>query len=317
MRRLISNLTSAIAMAAMLLGIAGCRHADVNRELVERELRLQEDELYRLHDEVAKCEKLLEAARRENAVLERELQQARAGTAVPPELVPALPPAPTDPPPARAPRPDSFMPPVDVAPPKVEVPGLEGPPPAAPPGERSSWRSTRGVRPASYEQAADEASGEPKEASDHEPNDELNAEPSDNRVAKIVLNRRLTGGYNADRRLGDEGIVAVVEPRNGDDRIVSEAGEVSVVVVDPALATEEARVGRWDFTADEISGLFRKTPRGEGIHLDLRWPASRPEHERLMLFVRFTTGDGEIHEASQPILVDLAADSPDHGAAIE
>src|SRR5688572_14456718 len=126
MRRLISNLisTRAAAAVALLLAITGCRHADVNRELVERELRLQEDELYRLHDEIAKREKLLEPARRENGVLERELQAARAGRAVPPELLPDLPPAPNDPPRERTPRPDSGVPPIDVAPPIIEVPGL-------------------------------------------------------------------------------------------------------------------------------------------------------------------------------------------------
>ena len=303
MRRLISNLNlgAAGAMAALLLPLLGCRHADVNRELVERELRLQEDELYRLHDEIAEREKLLEAARRENTVLERELQQARAGAAVPPELVPALPSAPTGPPPEREPRPDSGVPPIDVAPPTIEVPGLEGPKP--PPAGRSSWNSTRGVRRASHEQSIEE------------PHDDQ--APSDDQVAKIVLNRRLTGGYDADRRLGDEGIVVVIEPRSEDDRLISQPGDVSVVVVDPALSTKEARVARWDFTSEETRRHYRKTSRGEGIYLELPWPARTPDHERLMLFVRFITPDGQMYEANQPILVDLATDSPDAGADVE
>jgi hypothetical protein len=315
MRRLISKLNLGAAVAALALVVFGCRHADVNRELVERELRLQEDELYRLHDEIADREKLLEAARRENTVLERELEQARAGAAVPPGIIPSLPPAPTDPPPDRAPRPDSGVPPIDVAPPIIKVPGLEGPLPSAPPPGRSSWKSTRGVRPASYEQPTDEPGDRRMEAHRETSKVKPRSEPNDHQIAKIVLNRRLTAGYNADRRLGDEGIVVVIEPRNEDDRIVSRPGDVSVVVVDPALSTEDARVARWDFTADEISQHFRKTTRGEGIHLELPWPARRPEHERLMLFVRFITADGEIHEASQPILLDLASDSTGHGAA--
>jgi hypothetical protein len=312
MRRLISklNLGAAGAMAALLLVAFGCRHADVNRELVERELRLQEDELYRLHDEVAEREKLLEAARRDNAVLERELQQARAGAAVPPELVPALPPAPTGPPPEREPRPDSGVPPIDVAPPIIEVPGLEGPKP--PPAGRSSWKSTRGVRRASHE----ESIGEPPDQGNDDPA-AARHQPADDRVAKIVLNRRLTGGYDADRRLGDDGIIVVIEPRNEDDRLISQPGDVSVVVVDPALSTKEARVARWGFTAEESSRHFRKTTRGEGIHLELPWPARVPLHERLMLFVRFTTLDSQVHEANQPLLIDLATDAPDVGAGVE
>ena len=312
MRRLISNLILARAAVAvaLLFGIAGCRHADVNRELVERELRLQEDELYRLHDKLDEREKLLENARREKAVLERELQAARAGRAVSPELLPDMPPAPDDAPRERAPRPDSGVPPIDVEPPKIDVPGLEGPLP--PPAGRSSWKSTRGVRRASFEQPADDPQPEV-----HKSENGSAQESSNGLVAKIVLNRRLTGGYNADRRLGDEGVVVVIEPRNEDDRIVRAPGDVSVVVVDPALATPEGRVARWDFTADEISQRLHQSPQDQGIRLELSWPGRLPQHDRLVLFARFTTADGEVHEASQPILVDLAIDSEDVYRGVE
>jgi hypothetical protein len=313
MRRLISNLIHARAAAAvaLLFVIAGCRHADVNRELVERELRLQEDELYRLHDEIAERERLLETARRENAALERDLQSARAGGAIPRELLPDLPPAPDEPPPERTPRRDSGVPPIDVEPPVIKVPGLEGPMP--PPPGRSSWKSTRGVRRASFEQPADEPTSEAQ----YEPKNASGPESTDDVVAKIVLNRRLTRGYNADRRLGDEGIVVVIEPRNKVDRIVSAPGKVAVVVVDPALSTAEGRVARWDFNAEEIRERLGEGPSGDGIQLELAWPGRLPEHDRLMLFVRFTTADGEVHEASQPILVDLAADAQDVTAGAE
>ena len=300
MRRLISNLKLAVACAvAALLPVAiGCRHADMNRELVERELRLQEDELYRLHDELAQSEKLLEAAQRKSELLERELQQARAGGAAVPELLPTMPPAPPDSPQDRAPRPDSGVPPLDVAPPKIEVPGLEGPLPPAP--GRSSWNSTRGVRSASFEEPIDDSIDTPEDA------------PGDagvDHVTKIVINRRLTGGYNADRRLGDEGISVVIEPRNSEDRIVARAGDVAIVVVDPALSTDEGRVARWDFSDAEVQKHIEETATGEGIHLELPWPERLPNNERLMVFARFITANGEIHEASQPILIDLAADA--------
>lgn len=309
MRRLFSqfNLIAAGTAAALVLVLTGCRHADVNRELVERELRLQEDELYRLHAEIADCEKLLESTRRENEALKRGLNQPRSGAVVPSDAGPLLPPTSTDPPPDRAPRPPSGVPPTEVAPPDVQVPGIEGPLPSAP--GRSSWKSTRGVHRASFEQPA----GQPQDDLEHESIGTRRYEPKHEHVAKIVLNRRLTGGYNADRRLGDDGVIVVIEARNDEDRIVSRPGEVSVVVVDPAASTDDGRVARWDFSADEIQQRFRKTPRGAGIHLELLWPARLPESERLMVFARFTTADGEIHEASQPILVDLAADAEDLG----
>jgi len=300
MRRLISNLhRAAIALAAVIfVGCSGgCRHADVNRELVERELRLQEDELYRLHDEVAKREKLLESTRRENAALKRDLEQARSGAAVSPELVPAMPPAPEGEPPTRTPRTPSGIPPGDLAPPVIELPGMDGMPQGEDPPPRSSWKSSRGVRRASHEAPADDSNA--------------------NAVAKIVLNRRLTGGYNGDERLGDEGIVVVAEPRNEDDRTVKLAGEISVAVVDPALSGKEARVAQWDFAADESMRYFREVAFAQGFYLKLPWTTSRPQHDRLIVFVRYTAADGSRHEASQSILVDLGGDTTEDAAVAD
>jgi hypothetical protein len=304
MRRQISTITPATAIAAFaLLLCGGCRHADLNRELVERELRLQEDELYRLHDEVATREKLLERARSENTTLKRELQQARAGAPAPRDIMPDMPPAPTDTSPERTPRPDSGVPTAPGVPPVIEIPGgLNGPPPAGAPAHGSSWNPTRGVRRAAFES--------PIGAPADNDNGVSGEEGGDDQVAKIVLNRRFTGGYNADRRLGDEGVIVVIEPRDHRDRLVRRAGDVAVVVIDPALSGEAARIARWDFTGDKISLLFAKTPRGEGIQLNLRWPARPPEHERLVVFVRYTTDEGDRFEASQSILVDLARDAP-------
>jgi hypothetical protein len=222
------NSVAAIAAAALLLS-GGCRHADLNRELVERELRLQEDELYRLQDEVATREKLLESTRRENATLKRELEQARAGAPMPRDIIPPMPPAPTDTEPDRTPRPDSGVPPAQGVPPVIEIPGgLGGPPPAGAPADRSSWKSTRGVRRASFESPVGSSNEEERVGASHD--------GGDDQVAKIVLNRRLTGGYNADRRLGDEGVIVVVEPRDHRDRLVKRPGEVSVAIIDPALS---------------------------------------------------------------------------------
>ena len=91
--------------------------------------------------------------------------------------------------------------------------------------------------------------------------------------------------------------------------LVDTLGGTYDVVIDPALSGNAARIARWDFTADQIAPLFAGTPRGEGIHLNLRWPASPPEHERLVVFVRYTTAEGDQFEASQSVLIDLARDS--------
>ena len=119
---------ASVLMLAILL--AGCR-SDPNRELLERELRLQEDKIYQLQGHVNDMSASLEACRRENALLKRELGSGEAGQSSPAEELP-VPSRPADERPRRksspsAPPAGTLQPP-DVSP-GVEIdPGLEGGP---------------------------------------------------------------------------------------------------------------------------------------------------------------------------------------------
>ena len=250
------------------------------------------------------------STRRENDVLKRELVEARSPGGTPSPRV-DLPPAPDVTPRMR--RPGEEPPAADSAPPVIEVPGLDGPPPGempesgkAPPTRRNgAWRGTRGgVRGASFqgERRRDDAV-RPASAQMDAGVESVNHE----RVAKVVLNRRLTGGFNTDRRLGDDGVMVVLEPRNESDQLVARPGHIAVAVIDPQLSGEQSHVARWEFESHEAMQYFRKTALGEGYHLDLRWPNRPPEHGRLMLVVQFTSPEGKEFEVSQSILVDLGA----------
>jgi len=121
------------------------------------------------------------------------------------------------------------------------------------------------------------------------------------RVVEIALNDGLTGGCQTDPQQGDRGIVVVLEPRDAQGRLVEAPGAVSVVVVDPALEGQAARVARWDFTAEQIATLHRKGVWGEGYHLEMVWPGTAPAHEDLQLFVRYVTSDGRKLETQRKI----------------
>jgi len=125
------------------------------------------------------------------------------------------------------------------------------------------------------------------------------------RVAAIAFDGRLTGGYNGDPRGGHEGIMTVVELRNADGRPLAAPAPMSVVVLDPALSGDAARVARWDLTAEEVARLYRKTPLSEGVHLEMVWPESLPIHGELHLFVRYTTDDGRRLEIDRPIEIKV------------
>jgi hypothetical protein len=156
--------------------------------------------------------------------------------------------------------------------------------------------------------------------------------PEDLRVTHIVINPVLTGGHNFDRRPGDDGISVVFEPRNADDAYVPRAGDVSIVVLDPAAEGEAQRVARWNFQMDEAVHHVRTKQFGRGLNFNLPWPGDPPPRTRLHLFVRYTSDDGrefqadreiEIREAGEfsnrwtPKSVDLADDREGGGAAIE
>lgn len=125
------------------------------------------------------------------------------------------------------------------------------------------------------------------------------------RLERIELNPSFTGGWDADGRPGDDGIQVLIEPRTATGQLIPAVGAVSLVVVDPALTGQEARVARWDIPVTEIGDAFTQTPFGEGIALWLPWPERVPVHSRLHLFVRLITVDGRKLERDMPIQVTL------------
>jgi hypothetical protein len=131
--------------------------------------------------------------------------------------------------------------------------------------------------------------------------------PADSRdVCRVVLSGLLTGGYDSDGRPGDEGIAVVLQPRDARGRAVGAPADVSVVVLDPALEGEAARVARWDVPAAETAAHLRNAGADRTIRLEMPWPSDPPVHSRLYLFVRYTTRDGRQLQAEGPIQIALA-----------
>jgi len=282
------------------LAMAGCRAGPPGVALLEQENRQLEARLYELAG-------LMEESRQENERLRRRLNRYERDGALPgpgakdDAAEPLLEPAP--------PAPDLELP-DGLQSPKVEMPSA-----AMPGGEfletlsGGSAAASDARLPAPPDEEAldgsmipDASVGEPEGDA---PEDAVACEADNTQVAAITLNERLTGGYDVDRRAGHEGIITVVEPRDGDGRLVPAAAPVSVVVLDPAQPGDAARVARWDLTAEEIAQRYRKTPLSEGIHLELVWPQALPIHRRLHLFVRYVTDDGRKLQGDREIEIDV------------
>lgn len=265
------------------LAATGCR-SDPNVAIVERELRLQEDQIYQLQDCVDEQRAIVESCRRENSTLRKRLKDRddisvtdsdnAASTLKPPR--PDAPLAPrantTQPPSEPSATPDSNQ----LKPPSINLPDIPGPLNGLP-----NLLKVPDKVSATFE--------------------------AGRQVEKILLKRLLTGGYDSDLLPGDEGVSTVIEPHDANGNIVAGAAPISVVVLDPALNGEDARIARWDFTADEVARMYRKTLLAEGIHLEMMWPAAPPKNSKLHLFVRYTTPDGRKIETNRPIKVRLLA----------
>jgi len=281
-----------VVTALMLLATAGCR-SDPAVAILERELRLKEDEIYRLQATVEdlrdsqQCrERTIGRSRSEDDDSEPPASRRRTGPMPKPPAV-ELPSKP------GTEVPDTLKGPSDGLPPGLEVPEhLRGPskplspkdsapgvPPAKPTAERTSLPPLNEPDGPALGRDAGVEPARPHRmtmASRTVPSGPFTPGGDSRRVAGIVLNRTLTGGISAEDRPGDQGLLVVVEPRDRAGRMVDAPAEMSVVVIDPALEGSAARVARWDFNAAEVASMFRRTNAGGAIHLTTAWPGEPP-----------------------------------------
>ena len=313
-----------MALAGLaLLTIAGCR-SDPAIPVLERELRLKEDEIYRLQamvddvqDGASSCQDWSDsdsASAESEVTTPRRRAASNGANGVKPPMI-ELPSRPADK------VPDTLKTPAGALPPGLEVPEhLRGPSkPLGPTGAEPAEPSTnRGFLPDRRESegpalqrsaaAMRPRSGRATTASRSASGTPLMPSGDSEQVAAIALNRILTGGMNTGHGDGDQGLLVVVEPRDRAGRTIDAPAEVIVVVLDPAIEGEAARVARWDFSAAETAALFRRTGETEAIHLTTAWPGDPPKHNKLRLFVRYVTADGRWLEANTPIEVALPGD---------
>ncbi len=304
-----------IVVPALLgLALAGCRN-DPSVELLERDNFKKEQEIYRLRDENAELKATVSAAAPAQPGYLRNVPPREMPTGeMPPEpgtregsssTVPRTRPGrPSTSPGPTIPEPETSAPgglnisPGLVAPPgqipdRLKVPGENSPRPIPPSGgptlgRSSTNSSTQWTPPGS----------QPRDG---------NSVAADNRqVAQITLHPALTGGVGTGSRTGDEGLLVVVEPRDFSGKIINAPGDMSVALLDPALSGDQARLGRWDFAAAQTQGMLRSGSQ-PGIHARLPWKSS-PAHDRLKVFVRYTTSDGRKLQAER--LISVALDGP-------
>jgi hypothetical protein len=276
-------------LAAALL--VGCK-SDLNQQLLERELRYQEDQIYQLQDELQeKCARL-ERVAGENTSLRRQLGVAENDPAVAPRANPARPrPAAAEP--GLVPPAIDGVPPLpkrsDVGPPAPggtpALPVSDGEPLALPPAAAV-------VDPAARPASAFVPAGDVRR---------LSFDASAAAATHLVVNADRTVCVDADGDGVSEGLKLVCEPRDAEARLVPAAGDVEIAVFDPGAGG--GPLAQWRIPAAEAATAFRRTSRDRGLQFSLPWSAPPPSGEHVRVVVRLVPPGGAPLEADATIRV--------------
>lgn len=326
--------TTAATRAALLAAAlcAGCK-SDLSQQLLERELRMQEDQIYQLQDELdAKCARL-ERVAGENSSLRRQLGFADGDMPGPttrtvpgtPAGQPTLVPPPLTIPgsPAQGGGPSRLPPPISIpaAPGGVAPPKLEGVPPlpadprlpgaAAPQPSPVLPAAAVGPAAADVDPAARPIPIAPADGSGARPDavrrlshEESLAEAG--RITHLVVNQARTSCFDGTGDGVSDGLALVVEPRDDDERLVAAAGDVTITVVDE----RGGQVARWEIPAQEAVTHFRRTSRNRGLHLVLRWPGQPPQGSAVRVLVALTSFEGASFQTDCMVPAQPAAGDP-------
>ncbi len=277
-------------VATSCLALVGCK-SDLSQQLLERELRYQEDQIYQLQDELQeKCARVDYLAG-ENVSLKRQLGisesdsvlRSRPGAArATPTPAPAhVPPSIEIPEAIRGPAPSvpivppslDNIPPLPVRPSSspVEPEPLDLPPPAS-----SSIEPAPASVPVAYEEPM-----------------------ADGRPVRLVVTQGSTSPFDDNGDGLSDGIAVTVEPRDAAERLVPAPGAVTIVVqdaADPALVLATASI-----PTEQAAAHFRPTTRLRGLHFRLPWTAGPITAENVRVTVSITGPEGALLEADATI----------------
>lgn len=258
----------AVLLSAVALSV-GCQ-SGVERDVVQREMRQQEDQIYALEDYLSEYQQLLCDARSENAQLKQQLvkgqfrdegssSQATDGGSRPERSTTA----PSSPPGTSSPE---VAP--TIAPP--EVPPLDLSEPATPPVN---------------DQSTDEP---PARKSEVQP-----AAAQVEEVGEVATAIVLRGGVQLDDPDDGPRVLAEVEPVDDEDRLVRFRGHLSLMVLDPAARLREQQIARWDFEPKDLGQLAKRARHGTLFEFPLQLPADTPTDRPLELWARLMPEEGE------------------------
>lgn len=317
------------------LAAAGCR-SDINQQLLERELRLQEDQIYRLQDELhQKCTRL-DREMVENSSLRRQLglpEGSSGSRGAGPSPGRIAPPSPAGPaglvpptiefvpppsglgaggatPPALAPPAVEGLPPPPALRPTTEPPPLSSdPPPRASPSaaDQSLESGDRGAPAPSADESDGPAFAPPPTTLPIAPAAKAAAAPSIRRLSyeeslaeqdgiARIVVNPARSGAFDADADGRSDGLAVVFEPRDADERLVTAVGDVVLAAYDPSAAGGEPIAIWEIPARQAVDHFRRSSRARGLHFVLDWPAAPPAGETVRLKARLTTFEGRSFE---------------------
>ncbi len=114
---------------------------------------------------------------------------------------------------------------------------------------------------------------------------------------QLRLHPSLSGGSLVDGKIENMLVVVTVQDKLGRPLDLADYdvdGELSIVIFEADQDEIEAgRLGRWDFTADQVAELVRSDPIS-GLHVPISWQGRQPDGEEIVVHVRLRSDEDEM-----------------------
>jgi len=119
----------------------------------------------------------------------------------------------------------------------------------------------------------------------------------------IRVNPATSGGYRFDDAKEKTGMHLAIEAIDEAGNLVrledfDVAGQLSVVLLDPSRTADDARLGRWDFDADELKRMIRSGP-GSAIHVYIAWQDKMPSGKQVIAHVKLSQDETQMQAQAE------------------
>jgi hypothetical protein len=122
-------------------------------------------------------------------------------------------------------------------------------------------------------------------------------------VKEVVLGRQ-TSGYSDSGCPEDEGVQAVIEPRDVDGHAIKAPGTVYVEVLQISPEGLKIPLSSWNVSPDSLRRTWKSGLLSTGYYVVLPWK-TKPTSSRLRVVARFILPDNRVFEAERDITIHL------------